>query len=191
MKKNKFVKSISDKSITNNKKMTQDIYKKILINDTLSIHFNKVNNNLENYLVTCIKNNVEGKCSKHGYIKKDSVNLLSYSCGELVSDKAIFTIVYECLNSLPCENMELNCFVTSITKVGLKARISNEDNPYLIFIARDHNYDKENFSKVNVDDIINVRVIGHRYELNDECISIIAEFINIDNYKTSINELES
>ena len=144
--KNKLSKNISDKYTNNVKKYDQDIYKKILINDSITIHFNKVNVDLEKYLVSRIKSNIEGKCSKNGYIKKDSVNLLSYSCGELIAENASFNVVYECMNSLPSENMELFCIVKSVTKVGLKAQINSNESPYLIFVARDHNYIKEDFS---------------------------------------------
>jgi hypothetical protein len=47
----------------------------------------------------------------------------------------------------------------------------------VVFIARDHNYNNEQFSDVNVGDKFNVRVIGQRFELNDKYISIIAELV--------------
>jgi hypothetical protein len=60
----------------------------------------------------------------------------------------------------------------------------------VIFIARDHHFENELFSKINENDIINVRVLGQRYELNNKFISVIAELVDINNYKTSKGELE-
>ena len=38
--------------------------------------------------------------------------------------------------------------------------------------------------------MLQVRVLGQRYELNDKFISVIAELININNYGTLKKELE-
>ena len=46
-----------------------------------------------------------------------------------------------------------------------------------MFIARDHNYANKYFTKVKQDQIITIKVIGIRYELNDEYISILAELV--------------
>jgi hypothetical protein len=40
------------------------------------------------------------------------------------------------------------------------------------------------FSQIKENDILQVRILGQRYELNDKFISIIAELISINNYET-------
>ena len=45
----------------------------------------------------------------------------------------------------------------------------------MIFIARDHHYNSQKFSQINVDNEIKVKVLGQRFELNDPFISVIAE----------------
>ena len=87
--------------------------------------------------------------------------------------------------------MELNCIVRSITKIGIRAELNDDFNPFLIFIARDHHYNNEYFNPIKQNDIINVKVIGQRYELFDKYISIIGELVNLDKEKTIIKELES
>ena len=99
----------------------------------------------------------------------------------------------ECLLTNPVESMMINCMVKSITKVGVRAELIVDDNisPYVIFIARDHHYNNETFSQIKENDIIQVRILGQRYELNDKFISVIAELISINNYRTLKNELEN
>jgi hypothetical protein len=46
------------------------------------------------------------------------------------------------------------------------------------------------FSHIKENDILQVRILGQRYELNDKFISVIAELININNYGTLKKELE-
>ena len=120
----------------------------------------------------------EGICIKEGYIKPNSINLMSYSCGELYSNNVQFQVIYECLLTNPVESMELNCIVRSITKIGIRAELNDDYNPFLIFIARDHHYNNEYFNTIKQNDIINVKVIGQRYELFDKYISIIGEYVH-------------
>ncbi len=161
-----------------------------MLSDKLEINFKNTNSEIYNTLQKIIKKKVEGICIDEGFVKQDSVNLISYSSGELYANNVIFDIVYECLVANTVESMTFDCIVKSITKVGIRAEINEEVSPFVIFIARDHHFDNELFSKINENDIINVRVLGQRFELNNKFISVIAELVDINNYKTSKAELE-
>lgn len=170
-------------------KNNDNLYVKNILSEKINIDFKNINSKLEETLQIILKQK-EGICIKEGYIKPNSVKLMSYSCGELFSNNVQFQVVYECLLVSPVESMQLNCIVRSITKIGIRAELNDDHNPFLIFIARDHHYDNENFSKIKLNDIINVKVIGQRFELNDKYISIIAELENYDNEATLIQELK-
>jgi len=103
----------------------------------------------------------------------------------------LFDVIYDCLVANPVESMVFDCIVKSITKVGIRAELEEEVSPFIIFIARDHHYNNDLFSKINEGDIITVRVIGQRFELNNKFISIIAELININSYDTTNLESEN
>ena len=78
--------------------------------------------------------------------------------------------------------MYINCVAKNITKAGIKAEIDTyseeEKSPLIIFLARDHNYLIKKFSNININDKIRIRVIGQRFELNDEYISVLGELSN-------------
>jgi len=166
------------------------IYSKVMLSDKLNINFKNINSDIFNTLEKLIKEKVEGICINEGYVKYNSVNLVSYSSGELYANNVSFDVIYECLVANTVDSMIFDCIVKSITKVGIRAEINEEVSPFVIFIARDHHFENELFSKINVNDIINVRVLGQRYELNNKFISVIAELVDINNYKTSKGELE-
>lgn len=177
--------------ISNKKNNSNDsLYVKNILSDKININFKNINSNLEETLQNILKKK-EGICIKEGYIKPNSIKLMSYSCGELYSNNVQFQVIYECLLTNPVESMELNCIVRSITKIGIRAELNDDYNPFLIFIARDHHYNNEYFNTIKQNDIINVKVIGQRYELFDKYISIIGELVNLDKEKTIIKELES
>ena len=74
--------------------------------------------------------------------------------------------------------MIFNCVAKNITKAGIRAESSVENpTPIVVFVAKDHHYNDEYFSDVKEGDVIQVRVIGQRFELNDKYISIIGELI--------------
>jgi DNA-directed RNA polymerase subunit E'/Rpb7 len=150
------------------------------------LNYNEINNDIYNILEAKIKNFNENKCIKEGFIKNNSVKLLTYSSGELFGNKVLFECVFECLITNPVESTLINCVAKSLTKVGVRAELELEDgsSPYIIFIARDHHYNNEMFSQIKENDILQVRILGQRYELNDKFISIIAELISINNYET-------
>jgi DNA-directed RNA polymerase subunit E'/Rpb7 len=157
-----------------------------LLTQKIVLNYNEINNDIYNILEAKIKNFNENKCIKEGFIKNNSVKLLTYSSGELFGNKVLFECVFECLITNPVESTLINCVAKSLTKVGVRAELELEDgsSPYIIFIARDHHYNNEMFSQIKENDILQVRILGQRYELNDKFISIIAELISINNYET-------
>jgi len=178
------------KTANPNKKSTyNNLYVKNILYEKINIDFKNINSKLQETLENSLKKK-EGICIKEGYIKPNSIKLISYSCGELYSNFVQFQVIYECLIINPVDSMQLNCIVKSITKIGIRAELNDDYNPFLIFIARDHHHSNSYFSKIKMNDIINVKIIGHRYELNDKYISIIAELEDIDKEKTMIQELK-
>ena len=165
--------------------MSNKIYNKMLLTKELLIDFKNININYLKIIKDLLITELEGKCISEGYIKPSSINIINYSTGELFADKLITNVVFECLVANPMESNIIECKVNSITKVGIRAQVNNDiDNPFIIFIARDHHYDNELFSSIKEDDIINIKVIGKRFELNDTYISVIAEIIDLKTSKS-------
>ena len=80
----------------------------------------------------------------------------------------------------------------NITRAGIRAIYTRETpSPITIFIARDHHYNNEAFLKVKENDDITIRVIGIRYELNDETIAVLGELKNkVEPKKTKVTILD-
>ena len=57
-------------------------------------------------------------------------------------------------------------------------KVKEDPSPIVVFIARDHYYEKDYFNNVKEGDNIMIKVIGQRFELNDKYISIVAELSN-------------
>ena len=154
----------------------QKLYNKTVLNKDFIVSYNKINRNIEKYLLDNIKKKYEGKCISSGFVKINSCKIVSYSSGTILDgDKIIFNIVFECDICIPCEGLKIDCIVKNITKAGIRAEINEDNSPMIIFLARDHHYNNAKFSKIKNDDIISVKVIGKRFELNDKAISVLGE----------------
>jgi len=156
-----------------------DIFSRAIINRKVKIHINNIGHNLKENIEKILRNEIEGKCIKEGYIKKDSIKIMTYSSGLICQGVYIeFEVIFETLVCYPVEGMLIECDINTITKAGIKAEIKKYmPTPLVIFIARDH-YVKDNyFLQVKENDHITVRVIGKRFELNDKHVSVIAELV--------------
>jgi DNA-directed RNA polymerase subunit E'/Rpb7 len=152
------------------------LYIKNIITKKLSIPVKYIGVNIKQVLEDILKKEFEGKCCIDGYVKKGSSKIITYSCGNIYGNIAIFTIVFEYLVCNPPNGMRISCVVNNITNAGIMGVANNADiSPVNIFIARDHHYNIPYFSQLKNDDVVMVRVIGQRFELNDSAVFIIAE----------------
>lgn len=161
-------------------KKLDDVYSDALLTHVLEIPMNVVGSGIKDKLEKKLRATIEGKCISEGYIKPNSIKVLTYSSGKIYDGNKIhFETTFETKICLPVEGMIMNCVAKNITKAGIKADIDAPDgaSPVVIFIARDHHYNSDYFSSIKENDKIKIRVIGQRFELNDKYISIIAELI--------------
>jgi len=165
------------KTTSRKKRRDNNLYNPILINKKVLISMKNIGSNLKEIMLKLIENEIAGKCIKEGYIKPDSISIISYSNGIQENEYIKFDVVIECLVCNPVEGQQLICVAENITKAGIRAAVSDENNPLIIFIARDHNYLNKNFSNIKEKEEIMIRVIGQRFELNDKNISVIAELV--------------
>jgi hypothetical protein len=129
---------------------------------------------LHQHVVQKIKKSVEGKCVEDGYVKKDSVHLLSLSCGVCNANKMKYTASYECLICLPVEGMQIRCVVVSNSTGGVRAVIKGEEEtPIVAFVSRDLPCEKD-LSEYQEGNTFVAEVYGVKYELNDTFISVLA-----------------
>lgn len=153
------------------------IYTTILLTRKLQIPFRIIGRNVKDTLEHILSKMVEGKCMAEGFIRPGSVKILTYSNGYLYGKHAIFDIVYECLACSLVEGVVFSCVIKNITLAGIRATLNEPKTPVVVFIARDHHYDRVDFTRLQEEEEIRIRVIGQRFEIGDEAISVIGELV--------------
>ncbi len=150
---------------------------KNVITRKIHLPFTSIGENIKENIEEFLSLQIEGKCIDEGYIRPNSIKIVSYSAGVIIGNNVIFNILFECLVCRPVEGMRFRALVKNVTKAGIRAEINETKSPVVVFIARDHHYKSKEFALLKEGDDVNVRVIGIRYELNDEYISIIGELV--------------
>ena len=153
-------------------------FKTSVITKRCQIPVSQLSNNIQETILNILKNEFESKCSNEGYIQKNSITLLQHSIGIVNDDYIIYDATFEASVCYPVEDQIINCRIDNITKAGVKAVLSDIDNPIVIFAARDLHLDSDDFNSLSIGDLINVSILGTRFEIYDKYISAIAKFIN-------------
>jgi DNA-directed RNA polymerase subunit E'/Rpb7 len=155
-----------------------EIFTPLLETDVIYIPFNRVGKNINEIIKNKLVDKIEGKCMKDGFVEPGSTNIITISSGTLVNSDVKYIVAYQAMVCFPVENMVIECTAKNITKAGIKAIIVKySKTPMIIFVARDHHYNNDKFNSIEENDVIRVKIIGQRFELNDEYISVIAEML--------------
>ena len=157
----------------------QSVYSRCLLTRKVVLPITYIGKNIAEVLEEYIQNNFEGKCVVEGYVKPNSSKIIRHSSGMIErGSNVVFDLVFECDVCFPVEGMLISCVVKNTVKAGIRAESSTDvPSPFVVFVAKDHHYNMQQFNDIQVGDIISVRVIGQRFELNDKYVSIIAELV--------------
>jgi DNA-directed RNA polymerase subunit E'/Rpb7 len=142
----------------------------------------EVGGNIKQNLERLIVSKTEGKCIVEGFVRPDSVHILTYSSGKVNSGYVEFMTTYECMVCHPVDGMLIKCVCKTITKAGIHAEVvdSKKNTPITVFVARDHHISDHLFEKATENSKLVVSVIGVRFELNDSTISCIGKLKEIE-----------
>jgi len=169
----------------------EEIFQPALLTKRITLEMVLVDKFIQTTLTDILKRELEGKCSVEGYIKSNSINITTYSSGNLKGSNIVFDVVFQCLICYPVEGMLLRVKAVSINTAGMKSEsvyyATNEPSiasggivptPYVLFISRNHHQDNDIFNSIQPNDTFVARVIVQRFELNDKYISIIGEIVS-------------
>lgn len=139
----------------------------------------EMNNSIDENIKKRIKNTVEGKCIREGYVRPGSVEIVNKSMGSMMmaqfNGNILFNVRYSCDVCDPKEGMLIEAKVVNVNKMGIVAYGAGE--ALNILVAKQHHIDDDNFSTIKENDTIRVSVIGVRKELESHQISVIGKLV--------------
>lgn len=166
---------------TDEKRIIYEPYIQSILSMKIILPIIEVGGNIKQNLEKMIVSKTEGKCIVEGFIRPDSVQILTYSSGKVNSGSVEFQTTFSCMVCHPVDGMLITCTTNTITKAGIHAEVvDNKGNvPITVFIARDHHILNDKFDKVTENSKLTVSVIGIRFELNDSNICVIGKLVDI------------
>jgi len=152
------------------------IYNKGIITRRIALHITEIGSTLQQTLEQAVAR-FAGYCAAEGYIH--TTKLRTHSVGTVSGDTVCYDVVIECQICFPVEGQLIQCKALSITKAGVRGEhLTETPSPIDVFIARDFNHLNPLFAAIKEGDEFLCRVIGQRFELNDEKIRIIGEVVS-------------
>jgi len=141
----------------------------------------------------------EGKCTYHGYIKPDSIEIVKVSAG-LVIDVSLngdtcFNVVYYADVCNPTVGSTVKAKVVNTNMFGILAENGMEINgtyyPILeIIVAKNSTANgggAVDLDKIKIGGIVNIEVIGKKYELDDKKITVVGKVIENQKQKKELD----
>lgn len=162
------------------------MYRTEILTRKVPLDFSYIGSNTKANLEKWVQQELEGKCGIEGYIRPNSTNVLTYSSGRIDGNKVLFEVGFECQVCSPVEGHMITCKITNISKAGIRAVSTLTPNPVDVFCARDHHMFNKYFQELKEGNIITVKVMGQRYELNDPLISVIGIVMDPNKIKKTV-----
>ena len=160
------------------------LFMPIKFNTTVILTPKELNKNFDNTIISKIKSTLENNCSKHGFIKKDSIKVIKRSAGYFKESHLNGNVAYDlsCIAEIcnPTQDSVIKCVIKAKNNLGLRAIGTFEDMSILeVIIPRITSgiQSEVNIDDVNIGDTVNVRVCGKKFTLYDKMISIIGKII--------------
>ena len=151
-----------------------------------SVDLKKNIESIDAVLENKLKQRLEGKCSKHGFVVPDTVKILSRSMGSLERGRftgdILFHIQAEGTVINPPDGHILQGDIIRKNKMGLYV---NYKDAIRIIIPRDVNIGNDEFESVEIGEIVRVEIKKSRFQVNDEYILSVGLFKGRSSSKTS------
>jgi len=133
---------------------------------------NKIGNEtVDDILLEHLRNTLEGKCSSHGFVVPNSLELLSRSIGYLDNGRFTGNVIYNIQAQgkvyNPSNGVEVTGQIIKKNKMGLY--LIYED-AIRIIVPRDLHLGNEEFEALNIGDTITVEIRKSRFQVKDSFI---------------------
>ena len=151
-----------------------DIYFHTQINRRVSLNPRFLDIDFAKYIEKIVKNNVEGRCIREGYVVPGTTIVLERSMGNLNNNQFNGNIIYDVKIGVKICNIPVNSIIKApiikINKLGLLAELG----PLMIIVPKEIHSNKDAFKDIKIGDEIELLIIGKTFELNSKKISVYA-----------------
>jgi DNA-directed RNA polymerase subunit E'/Rpb7 len=173
-----------------------NIYNKNILTTKIKIKANQLNKNYKKYILSKLKKEYEGVNTKFGLIKRDSIELVKVSLGNLEQNSFEGNIIYHVQFKADLCNPTIGsiilCKVINLNNFGILCSAKdNEESIIEVIVPKKSLAIKSdidlNFVKQNDD--VYIEIMGKKQELNDTKIKCIGKITKTTSKNTNNNNL--
>jgi DNA-directed RNA polymerase subunit E'/Rpb7 len=192
--------------------MNNDSFIPSLLTEKIKLPPRFVNKRYKEKLYQILVERNENKCSKHGYIKFNSIEIIKISVG-MVDAHTLhgyinYHIQFKALVCNPTNGSVLKCTIVNSNNFGIlctSGTINEETGKFVsiidIIIPKNSLHiqsdDSIDFNNLNVGEEVYVELIGKKYEINDTKISAVGRIVkkgqisvDVENNEDDVNNLD-
>lgn len=160
-----------------------NIFYRVLLQDKIKIEPKYLSKDYRNYVLQKLKKQNEGVCTKHGYIRDNSIEVYKVAPGAVdmigLNGYVVFDVHYYADVCNPLLGHTVKAKVVNVNKFGILAEVA----PILeIIVAKNSvnilSEDGIDLESIKPGDIIQVEIMGKKFELNDKKISIVGRVVS-------------
>lgn len=158
---------------------------KQIIETVLNIESNNLNKNLDSLILHSLKNKYENKCTEHGFIIDNTIELITRKLGKINTINNIsyisYIVKYSCDIIYPSEGDEIQVIVDKVNKMGVIGFIDNpkkdaENSPLIIIIPNEYfNESTRDIDSITKNQKINIITLSVRIKYGNSKIQIVGK----------------
>ena len=171
-----------------------DIYNNNILTTKVKLKPNEINKNYQKYLIEKLKKNYESFYTKFGLIKKNSIEILSISLGQLeqngLEGNVVYYVKFKALVCNPVIGNTILCNVVNDNNFGILCK-DKEDEVIEIIIPKKSIAIKSeiDLDSISIGDDIYVEILGKKSKLNDTTIRCIGKVLKTTKKNINKNNL--
>lgn len=160
-----------------------NIFETIKLKENIYLNSSDINHNISNIILNKLRKKVEGKCIKEGFIRRNSVNVLSRSLGVMNNSNFDSGVHYVVVYSADVCNLTngqvIEAEVENIDKSQIICYIGNSnESPIEIYMFKHHHVGNIEFANLSKNDIVKIEIACSKYDFNDTQIVAIGKYIS-------------
>ena len=174
-----------------------NVFIRALLTDKVKLKPNQVTKEYAKYILNKLRATYEAKCTYHGYIKPKSIEVSKISVGKSIDGSlngdAMFNVVYYADVCNPTVGSTVKAKVVNTNMFGILAEngvdIDGTFYPILeIIVAKNSSVKSDvDLEKIKIGDVVNIEVVGKKFELNDLKITVVGKVIENQKQKKELD----
>lgn len=172
--------------------MNNDSFIPSLLNEKIKVPPKFLHKNVSNVINSILVEKNEGKCTKHGYIKRDSIKIIKTSVGRVEAHTlhgfVNYDVQFSAMVCNPTNGSVLKCRVVNSNNFGVLCSSGIQENdtyvPILDIIVPKNSLTIRSDSEISLNelqkgDTAYVEIVGKKFEINDTKISAVGRIVDI------------